>query len=37
MYDMYLWNVAEEDENEALEAVQIALDRRDNGGRPAEF
>jgi hypothetical protein len=34
MYDMYAYNHAEEHEDEAAEAVQIALDRRDNGGVP---
>jgi hypothetical protein len=34
MYDMYAWNRAEEHEDEAAAAVQIALDRRDNGGAP---
>lgn len=35
MYDMYAWNrqhPAEEHEHEAADAVQTALDRRDNGG-----
>jgi hypothetical protein len=35
MYDMYAWsrqNPPEEHEQEASDAVQIALDRRDNGG-----
>jgi hypothetical protein len=34
MYVMYAWNRAEEHEDEAAAAVQIALDRRDNGGAP---
>ncbi|MFB9200771.1 hypothetical protein ACFFV7_06165 [Nonomuraea spiralis] len=34
MYDMYAWNRTEEQENEAAEALQTALDRRDNGGAP---
>lgn len=34
MYDMYPWNRAEEVEDEAAEALQTALDRRDNGGAP---
>ncbi|MEV5412635.1 hypothetical protein AB0K60_27850 [Thermopolyspora sp. NPDC052614] len=35
MYDMYAWsrqNPTEEHETEAADAVQFALDRRDNGG-----
>lgn len=35
MPDMYAWtrqNPPEEPEREAADAVQIALDRRDNGG-----
>ncbi|MBB2913877.1 hypothetical protein FHS43_005186 [Streptosporangium becharense] len=32
MYEMYPWNRTEDAENEAAEALQIALDRRDNGG-----
>jgi hypothetical protein len=35
VYDMYPWNRAEEHEEEAAEAVQTALDRRDNGGSPS--
>lgn len=37
MYEMYYWNAREEHthEEEAPQAVQIALDRRDNGGAPA--
>ncbi|MEU8199012.1 hypothetical protein AB0C10_35030 [Microbispora amethystogenes] len=39
MYDMYPWNRAplnraDEAEDEAAAALQIALDRRDNGGVP---
>ncbi|MET7461638.1 hypothetical protein [Nonomuraea sp. 3-1Str] len=34
MYEMYSWNGAEERDDEAAEAVQTALDRRDNGGAP---
>lgn len=34
MYEMYAWNRAEDQQDEAAEAVQIALDRRDNGGAP---
>jgi hypothetical protein len=34
MYDMYAWNRSEEHEDEAAEALQTALDRRDNGGAP---
>ncbi|GAA0921769.1 hypothetical protein GCM10009560_20750 [Nonomuraea longicatena] len=34
MYEMYPWNRADEHEDEAAEAVQFALDRRDNGGTP---
>ncbi len=34
MYDMYAWNGAEDTEDEAAEALQTALDRRDNGGAP---
>ncbi len=36
MYDMYAWNRNDEHEQEATDAVQTALDLRDNGGRPAE-
>ena len=35
MYDMYPWNQptdARDDATEAVHAVQVALDRRDNGG-----
>jgi hypothetical protein len=35
VYDMYPWNKpadAVDDTAEAVEAVQVALDRRDNGG-----
>jgi hypothetical protein len=35
VYDMYPWNKpadAADDTGEAVEAVQVALDRRDNGG-----
>lgn len=35
MYDMYPWNQpadARDDATEAVRAVQVALDRRDNGG-----
>jgi hypothetical protein len=35
VYDMYPWNKsadAVDDTGEAVEAVQVALDRRDNGG-----
>ena len=35
MYEMYPWNPPEEENEEAVAAVQIALDRRDNGGSPA--
>ncbi|MCP2348823.1 hypothetical protein [Nonomuraea roseoviolacea] len=34
MYEMYAWNGAEEHDDEAAEALQTALDRRDNGGAP---
>ncbi|PRX58367.1 hypothetical protein B0I32_12391 [Nonomuraea fuscirosea] len=34
MYEMYAWNRADDHEDEAVEAVQMALDRRDNGGAP---
>jgi hypothetical protein len=34
MYEMYAWNPVDEQEDEAAEAVQTALDRRDNGGAP---
>ncbi|MEU1876120.1 hypothetical protein ABZ470_02335 [Streptosporangium sp. NPDC020072] len=34
MYDMYPWNRPEDNENEAAQALQTALDRRDNGGVP---
>ena len=35
LYDMYPWNQqadANEEPSEAVQAVQVALDRRDNGG-----
>jgi hypothetical protein len=35
VYDMYPWNQqadARDDATEAVHAVQVALDRRDNGG-----
>ncbi|MBB5132556.1 hypothetical protein HNP84_002272 [Thermocatellispora tengchongensis] len=32
---MYPWNRSEDDNDEAAEALQFALDRRDNGGSPA--
>jgi len=35
MYDMYPWNRPEDDNDEAIDAVQFALDRRDNGGAPS--
>ncbi len=34
MYEMYAWNATDETEDEATEALQTALDRRDNGGAP---
>ncbi|GAA3425158.1 hypothetical protein GCM10018953_23410 [Streptosporangium nondiastaticum] len=34
MYDMYPWNRPEENKDEAADALQTALDRRDNGGVP---
>ncbi len=34
MYEMYSWNRAEDNQDEAAEALQTALDRRDNGGAP---
>ncbi|MEU6409848.1 hypothetical protein [Microbispora sp. NPDC046933] len=34
MYDMYPWGRSEDAEDEAAAALQIALDRRDNGGVP---
>jgi hypothetical protein len=34
MYEMYPWNRADEHEDEAAQALQEALDRRDNGGAP---
>lgn len=34
MYDMYPWNRPEDAEDEAAQALQTALDRRDNGGVP---
>ena len=34
MYEMYPWNRSDEPEDEAAEALQTALDRRDNGGAP---
>ncbi len=36
MYEMYPWNRSEEGKDEAAEALQTALDRRDNGGAPTE-
>ncbi|GAA4188924.1 hypothetical protein GCM10022252_24970 [Streptosporangium oxazolinicum] len=35
MYDMYPWNRPDETEDEAIDALQTALDRRDNGGAPS--
>lgn len=35
MYDMYPWNRPKDDHDEATDAVQFALDRRDNGGVPS--
>lgn len=35
MYEMYPWNAPDETDDEAAEAIQFALDRRDNGGTPA--
>ncbi len=35
MYEMYSWNGADERDNEAAEALQTALDLRDNGGAAA--
>lgn len=34
MYDMYLWSEPADDQSvqRARQAVQVALDRRDNGG-----
>ncbi|MFG3440188.1 hypothetical protein ACGF0J_23315 [Nonomuraea sp. NPDC047897] len=34
MYEMYPYNRADERDDEAAEALQTALDRRDNGGAP---
>ena len=34
MYEMYPWGRSEDAEDEAAAALQIALDRRDNGGAP---
>ncbi|GIH49487.1 hypothetical protein Mro03_46660 [Microbispora rosea subsp. rosea] len=34
MYEMYPWGRSEDAEDEAAAALQIALDRRDNGGVP---
>ncbi len=34
MYDMYPWNSPEDVRDEAADALQTALDRRDNGGAP---
>jgi hypothetical protein len=34
MYEMYPWNRSDEHDDEAAEALQMALDRRDNGGVP---
>ncbi|ADG89512.1 hypothetical protein Tbis_2813 [Thermobispora bispora DSM 43833] len=34
MSDTYPWNRPEDEENEAAAALQMALDRRDNGGPP---
>ncbi|SET28057.1 hypothetical protein SAMN05421811_102609 [Nonomuraea wenchangensis] len=36
MYEMYAWNRAEDHKDEAAEALQTALDRRDNGGAPQD-
>jgi hypothetical protein len=36
MYDMYAWSRNDDHEEEAIDAVQTALDRRDNGGRPTD-
>lgn len=36
MYEMYPWNRADDNEDQAAEALQMALDRRDNGGVPDE-
>ncbi len=38
MYNMYPWNQpadASEEDPHAVQAVQVALDRRDNGGDPS--
>lgn len=37
MDEMYAWNGADERATEAAEALQTALDRRDNGGVPQDF
>jgi hypothetical protein len=34
MYNMYPWNRSEDAKDEAADALQTALDRRDNGGDP---
>ncbi|GIH78690.1 hypothetical protein Plo01_51190 [Planobispora longispora] len=35
MYDMYPWNRSDDAKDEAADALQTALDRRDNGGESA--
>lgn len=34
MYDMYPWNRSEDSDDQVAEALQTALDLRDNGGSP---
>ncbi|MDP9849448.1 hypothetical protein J2853_008659 [Streptosporangium lutulentum] len=36
MYEMYSWDRPDETEDEAAQALQTALDRRDNGGAPTD-
>ncbi|SDH25038.1 hypothetical protein SAMN05421505_11318 [Sinosporangium album] len=35
MYEMYSWNTTDDHRDEAADAVQAALDLRDNGGVPS--
>ncbi len=36
MYDMYPWGESTDNRGDPINAVQVALDRRDNGGQPRE-
>lgn len=36
MHDMYPWGQPEDAANETTQAVQVALDRRDNGGESSK-